>query len=141
MPAPSATSSPGSDTRAVSEQTAASTTRKSSDVNAACMAAAIELEKTRALTEALESENSLLKDRLASEKQMVSLLSEVATTRAAEAAALRSAIDAKNETIKAKDAVITAQDDLVNALKTKRPSPWRRIGDILIGAAAIAVLK
>ena len=105
------------------------------------MAAAIELEKTRVLADALESENSLLKDRLASEKQMVSLLSEVATTRAAEAAALRSAIDSKNETIKAKDAVINAQDDLVNALKAKRPSPWRRIGDILIGAAAIAVLK
>ena len=105
------------------------------------MAAAIELEKTRVLAETLETENTLLKERLTSEKQMVSVLSELNQTRAAEAEGLRSAIESKNETIKAKDAVIIAQDKLVEALKAKRPSTWRRMGDILIGAAAIAVLK
>jgi hypothetical protein len=105
------------------------------------MAAAIELEKTRALAAALEAENTGLTDRLATEKRTVTILNELAATRAAESDALRAAIEAKNETIKAKDLVISAQEKLADALKAKRPSPWRRIGDILLGAAAAAVLK
>ena len=105
------------------------------------MAAAIELEKTRVLAAALEAENTGLTDRLGIEKRTVSILTELAATRAAESDALRAAVEAKNEIIKAKDLVISAQEKLADALKTKRPSPWRRIGDILIGAAAAAVLK
>lgn len=58
-----------------------------------------------------------------------------------ESDALRKVVAAKDETIVARDAVIAAQDKLVASLKAKRPSIWRRIGDVLIGAAAIAVLK
>jgi hypothetical protein len=102
------------------------------------MAAAIELERTRVLAAALETENALLNERLAVERRATSLLTELAETRGRESAALRSAVDAKNEALKAKDAVIASQAD---SLKAKRPSPWRRIGDILIGAAAAMVLK
>ncbi len=105
------------------------------------MAAAIELEATRRLAAVLDRENEQLKERLDTEKRITHILTELTATQKAESDALRSAVDAKNETIGAKDAVITAQDKLVDALKAKRPSPWRRLGDILIGAAAIAILK
>jgi hypothetical protein len=68
-------------------------------------------------------------------------LNELNETRRQESDALRAALAAKNETIVAKDGAIAAQDRLIEALENKRPSPWRRIGDILIGAAAIAILK
>ena len=147
-PPSSVKSSPASATRVrseplavSSEQPAVETTRKGvgkSDVNAACMAAAVELEKTRILTAALETENAGLNERLAVERRATSLLTELAETRSRESAALRSAVDAKNEALAAKDQVIASQAD---ALKAKRPSPWRRVGDILIGVAAAAILK
>ncbi len=105
------------------------------------MAAAIELESSRRLISALDAESQQLKERLETEKRISALLTELTTTQKAESDALRSAVRAKNETIDAKDAVIAAQDKLVVGLKLKRPSPWRRLGDILIGAAAIAILK
>ncbi|MEQ1604566.1 MAG: hypothetical protein ABL999_06830 [Pyrinomonadaceae bacterium] len=111
------------------------------NVLASCAAAVEELKASRILIDALEIENASLKTRLETEKQMTATLTEVNETRRSESDALRNAIAAKNETIAAKDAVITSQDKLVEALKKKKPSPWRRIGDILIGAAAIAVLK
>jgi hypothetical protein len=105
------------------------------------MAAAVELETARRLATALEAENSELNERLATEKRVATLLTELTASRSAETDALRSAIDAKNETIKAKDAVITSQEKLTTELEAKRPSPWRRIGDVLIGVAAAALLK
>ena len=105
------------------------------------MAAAVELEQTRVLVLALESENHALAGRLDTEKRTTVVLTELNKTQKSEADALRSVVTAKNETITAKDAVISAQDKLVEALKKKKTSPWRRLGDILIGAAVFAILK
>ena len=105
------------------------------------MAMAVELEKTRMLVTALETENRALIERLTTEKATTAIQTELNETRRGEADALRNAIAAKNETVAAKDAVIASQDKLVEALKKKKLSPWRRIGDVLIGAAAIAILK
>jgi len=114
---------------------------RSDAVNAACNAAADELKASRVLIDALDTENAALKSRLATEKQITGLLTELNNTRRAENDALRAAITAKNETIAAKDSAIASQDKLIDALKRKRPSPWRRLGDILIGAATIAILR
>lgn len=108
---------------------------------AACMAAAIDLEKTRDLVSELENENQLLIERLETEKRTTALHDELNKTRKSENDALRSTVAAKNETIAAKDTVISSQDKLIEALKRKKPSVWRRLVDVLIGAAAIAVLK
>ncbi len=110
-------------------------------VIAACMATAVELEKTRVLVAALESENRALKERLDTEKRTTALLTELNETRKTESEALKSTVAAKNDTLAAKDAVIASQDKLIDELQRKRPSPWRRIGDILIGGAIFAVLK
>ena len=108
---------------------------------AACNAAADELTASRTLIGTLETENAALKTRLETERRTKAILTELDTTRRSETDALRTAIAAKNETIAAKDAAIVAQDKLITTLKTKRPSPWQRLGDILLGAAVITVLK
>lgn len=112
-----------------------------SDIVSACSAVVDELKASRALIEALDAENTSLKTRLETEKRTTAILTELNETRKSESDALRKAIDGKNESLTARDAVIATQDKLIDALKTKKPSPWRRLGDILIGAAAIAVLK
>ena len=89
----------------------------------------------------LERENELLKERLETEKRASSLLAELSESRHAENAALRGAIAAKNESIVAKDAVIASQEKLIGALKNRKSSPWKRLGDVLIGVAAGMVLK
>ena len=89
----------------------------------------------------LEDENAALKERLETEKRATALLAELNETRKAESNALRATVAAKNETITAKDAVIASQDKLIATLKTKKTSPWRRLGEVLIGAAVFAVLK
>lgn len=139
--ATSASGSSVSVTPATSSGPSASRAGKKADLKGACMAAAIELESSREMIAALETENSLLKERLDTEKRLTSALEELTQTQKAESTALRAAIEAKNETISAKDAVIAAQDKLNAELKAKRVSPWRRLGDVLIGAAAIAILK
>ncbi len=111
------------------------------EVIASCAAAVEELRASRSLIDALEVENRALTERLATEKAATAILTELNETRRSESVALKNTIAAKNETITAKDAVIASQDKLVEALKKKTPSPWRRLGDILLGAAAIAVLK
>jgi hypothetical protein len=157
----SAESSPSSDTRANREKALLLTEEgwpkagvataaggkirnKTSDtgaIKAACMAAALDLERSREMIAVLDDENSLLKERLETEKRLSSALTELTATQKQESAALRSALAAKDETIAAKNNVIAAQDQLTAELKAKRSSPWRRLGDILIGAATIAVLK
>ncbi len=112
-----------------------------SDIDAACNAAANEIRASRILIDTLGSENAVLNSRLSTEKQIAELLTELNDTRRAENDAFRITVAAKNETIAAKDAAIASQDKLIDALKHKKPSPWRRLGDILIGAATIAVLK
>ena len=124
-------SSPSSDTVATNSRTI---------VNA-CMATAVELEKTRVLVSALETETAAIKERLATEKRTTALLTELNETRKNETEALKTTVAAKNETIAAKDAVITSQDKLIEELKHKKSSPWRRIGDILLGAGVFAILK
>ncbi|MEJ7847486.1 MAG: hypothetical protein WKF92_05290 [Pyrinomonadaceae bacterium] len=107
----------------------------------ACAAAADELAKTRLLTAALERENEMLNENLRIGKEHVALLTELNASRKSEAEALQTALAAKNETITAKDSVIAGQDKLIDALKTKKMSPWKRIGDVLIGVAVSALLK
>lgn len=114
---------------------------RSDALTAACSAVADELLASRVLIDALDTENASLKDRLATEIKLTALLTELNTTRRTENDALRTALAAKNETIAAKDAAMASQDKLIDALKRKKPSPWRRLGDILLGAGAIAVLR
>jgi septal ring factor EnvC (AmiA/AmiB activator) len=99
----------------------------------ACAAAADELAASRKLIDALDDENSALNARLETEKQTTRLLTELNQTRKTESEALRSAIAAKNEALTAKDAVIAVQDKLIETLKRKKSSPWKRLGDLLIG--------
>lgn len=105
------------------------------------MATAVDLEKTRVLVRELEGENRLLGERLETERRTSAFLTELNETRMSESEALRTTIAAKNESIAAKDAVIASQDKLIETLKRKKTSIWRRLGDVLIGAAAIAILK
>ena len=100
-----------------------------------------ELEASRALIDALERENAALKTRLESEKQAAKLLEELNATRRSENDALRNALDAKNETIAAKDAVIASQDKLIETLKGRKRSPWKRALDILIGVGVGAIAR
>jgi hypothetical protein len=106
-----------------------------------CAAAVDDLKTTRDLVNALEVENAALKTRLETEKQTTALLTELNTTRKSETDALRETVTAKNEAIAAKDAVIASQDKLIETLKKKKTSPWKRFGDVLIGAALFAILK
>ena len=71
---------------------------------------------------------------------MIDLLTELNETRKSEADALRTALTANHETIAAKDTVIAAQDKLIEALKRKKPSPWKRLGDVLIGVGIGTIL-
>lgn len=107
----------------------------------ACNASAEELISLRRLAELLEGENGLLKERLESAKRTASLQNEMNETLRSEGDLLRSTVAAKNETIKSKDIVIASQDKLITDLKAKRNSPWRRLGDVLIGVAAGLVLR
>jgi uncharacterized protein YicC (UPF0701 family) len=99
----------------------------------ACSATADELIASRALIDALEHDNAALKQRLEIEKQTTQLLTELDQTRKSESEALRSVVAAKNEALSAKDAVIASQNKLIEALKKKKSSQWKRIGDVLIG--------
>jgi septal ring factor EnvC (AmiA/AmiB activator) len=116
-------------------------TRKRVTLTDACAAAAEDLQATRVLAEALESENRALKTRLETEKQTTALLLELNETRKSETESLRAAVAAKNETIAAKDAVIASQEKLIEALKTKKPSPWKRFLDVLVGVGVGVVLR
>ena len=107
----------------------------------ACAAAADELAKTRSLVDALERENRATKERLETEKRTTAIMQELIDTQHQEANALRTAMNAENEVIAAKDVVIDSQGKLIETLKKKRGSPWRRLGDVLIGAALFAILK
>ncbi|MBA2380232.1 MAG: hypothetical protein H0V76_11730 [Blastocatellia bacterium] len=100
-----------------------------------------ELDASRELIGALEVENAALRRRLDTERATVSLLEELNATRRSENDALRAAFAAKNETITAKDEVIAAQERLIDGLKARRTSVWKRIGDVAIGAAIGAVLR
>ena len=100
-----------------------------------------ELSATRRLVEVLERENGLLRERLVTEERTNSLLSELSESRRAENETLRNALAAKNETINAKDAVIASQDKLITTLQKRKSSPWKRLGDVLIGVAAGALFR
>jgi regulator of replication initiation timing len=100
-----------------------------------------ELGAARRLIGLLERENGLLKDRLETEKRTASLLVELNESRRVENEALRDAIAAKDEVIAAKEAVIESQGKLIEGLKNKKTSPWKRLGDVLVGVAAGMVLK
>ena len=107
----------------------------------ACAAAVDELSATRRLAAALERENAALRERLGTASQTEAVLKELNDTRLSENEALRAALAAKNETIAAKDAALTKQEELIAALKKRKSSPWKRLGDVLIGVAISAVLK
>lgn len=107
----------------------------------ACANAANDLAATRKLVAALDDENKALNERLATERQLTVTLTELNATRRSENEALRTALSAKDETIAAKDSAINAQSKLIDSLKRKKPSILGRVGDILIGVAAGAVLR
>ena len=107
----------------------------------ACNTLVEEISATRRLVGALERENELLKERFDTEKRATSLLTELSESRRAENEALRNAIAAKNETVVAKNAVIASQEKLIEALQKRKSSPWRRLGDVLIGVAAGAIFR
>ncbi len=107
----------------------------------ACAAAADELAATRRLTDALERENAALRERLETAARTEAILKELSETRRTENEALRDVVSAKNETIVAKDAALAKQDELVKDLKRRRSSPWKRVGDILIGVAVSSLIK
>jgi chromosome segregation ATPase len=107
----------------------------------ACAAAAEDLKATRQLVTALEDENAALERRLEVETETTALLTELNETRKSETENLRETVAAKNETIAAKDAVIASQDRLIETLKKKKSSPWKRLGDVLIGVGILAILK
>lgn len=110
-------------------------------IAAACSGAADELAASRRLTALLESENALLKQRLETEVRRSQLFEELARTQAAGSDALRETVKAKNDALAAKDALIAAQDKTIASLSAKKSSVWKRLGDILIGAAAGALLR
>lgn len=105
------------------------------------MAAVSELEASRRLIDLLDRENTLLKDRLETETRTTAILTELNASRRSESEALRTALSAKTETLAAKDEVIASQQKLIDSLKTKKSSPWKRLGDILIGVAAGALIR
>jgi len=107
----------------------------------ACAAAVSELEASRRLIDLIDRENKLLKDRLETETRTTAVLTELNASLRAESEALKTALTAKTETLAAKEEVIAAQQKLIDSLKTKKSSPWKRIGDILIGVAAGALLR
>jgi septal ring factor EnvC (AmiA/AmiB activator) len=107
----------------------------------ACAAAADELKASRELIDALELENTALKSRIETEKQTTALLGELNESRKSETEALRAALAAKNEALAAKDALIASQDKMIDTLKRKKSSPWRRVADVLIGIGLTAILK
>lgn len=82
-----------------------------------------------------------MRERLDTEKRTTHLLGQLNQARTAETDALRTALAARNAETDAKDAVIEKQAEMISLLKQKRTSPWRRIGDVLIGAAAALILK
>jgi septal ring factor EnvC (AmiA/AmiB activator) len=100
-----------------------------------------ELEAARTLIAATEAESQALRGRLETEKRLTRALEELVATQRSETGALRSALAASSEALTAKDAVIASQERLVAELKKSKSSPWRRLGDILLGAAAVAVLR
>lgn len=69
------------------------------------------------------------------------MLTELNASRKTESEALRTALAAKAETLAAKDEIIASQQQLIDTLKTKKSSPWKRLGDILIGVAAGALMR
>ena len=109
--------------------------------SSACAAAVSELEASRRLIDLIDRENKLLKDRLETETRTTAVLTELKASRRAESEALKTALAAKTETLAAKEEVIAAQQKLIDSLKTKKSSPWKRLGDILIGVAAGMVLR
>ena len=128
--------------RALTDVRATDTTGgKPQDPIKACAAAAAELEASRRLIDLIERENRLLKERLETETRTTAVLTELNSSRKAESDALKTALIAKSETLTAKDEVIAAQQKLIDSLKTKKSSPWKRLGDILIGVAAGMVLR
>lgn len=120
---------------------AASASEKSVSPQAAMGTGVSPLRAADNLIEALETENAALRTRLETEKTLTSLLSELNETRKSEAQALTAALMAKNESLTAKDAVIDLQEKQIAELKKRKSSPLKRLGDILIGIAAGALLR
>ena len=79
--------------------------------------------------------------RLETEKRTTALLTELNETRKSETETLRTALAAKNEALTAKNAVIASQDKLIETLKHKKSSPWKRLGDVLIGVGVGIVFR
>jgi hypothetical protein len=108
---------------------------------AACSNAADELAAARELNALLEEQRQLLKNRLEAEKQIAGLALELAESRRLETEALRRTADAKDEAIAALRERIALQEKMIAGLGRRKTSIWRRLGDVMIGIAAGAILK
>ena len=106
-----------------------------------CAAVVEELKAARVLIGKLDAEAGALRERLETEKRQTELLRELNETRKSEAASRVAALEAKNQTIAAKDAVIASQEKLIESLKRKKSSPWKRIADVLLGVGVGVILK
>lgn len=135
MPTNSAGGSPDSATNAERRKT------KNDAALAACAAAADELAAARNLIELLEKNRQLLEARLETEKRIADLALQLAESRRLETMALRQAADAREETIAALAARIEAQEKMIADLKKRKTSVWKRLGDVMIGVAAGAILR
>ncbi len=100
-----------------------------------------ELEIQDKLVAALESQLSLINDRILLEKQRADLLSELAASRGRENESLKKAIDSAKEAIAAKDQIIANKDKEIELLLKKKPSLLARIRDIAIGVSLGLILK
>lgn len=74
-------------------------------------------------------------------KRLEGTMTALAETQRLEADALRRSIEARDRAIAAKDSVIAKQEESIAELKRRKDSPWKRVGYILIGAAAASILK
>jgi hypothetical protein len=127
-----------------SASSATAASRPAGDVRgvlASCAAAADELAAIRELSREQELENAALRQRLSTEERYSSLLLELDSTRKAETQALREALEARRAESAAKDAVIAAQQKLIDELRRRKRSPLAIVRDVLTGLGAGLLIK
>ena len=107
----------------------------------ACSRAVNELVELRSLSAAQADEIAKLESGIEAARATNALLTELNDTRRRETEALRGTVAAKDETIAAKNGAIAKQDELIRVLEKRKPSTWKRVGDLAIGIAAGILLR
>lgn len=122
QPTPSASPSPSSDTRASDEA-----------LRRACADAVAELRAARKLIDAQQVELGRYAEILKLETEIRSQMKRIGELGDQEKTELRSALDAKDRQVAALEAAIAA-------LKRDRPSFWKKLGWVVVGAGAGVVI-